>query len=63
MRSMMTLLSLSINEISEIHNKISQIDKKETENKFVDNMRSLMTSLSQPIDKISEMDNKIYMLN
>ena len=35
-----------------------QIDKKEQENKFIDNLRSMMTSLSWPIDKISEIDKK-----
>ena len=36
-----------------------QIDKKETENTFTDNMRSMISSLSQPIDKVSEIDKKI----
>ena len=36
-----------------------QIDKKEPENKFIDNMRSMMDSLSQSIDKVSEIDRKI----
>ena len=36
-----------------------QIDKKETANKFTDNMRSMLTSLSQSIDKVSEIDRKI----
>ena len=56
---MMTSLSLSIDKVSEIDNKISQIDKKETENKFTDNMRSMVSSLSQSIDKVSEINNKI----
>ena len=56
---MMTSLSLSIDKVSEIDNKISQIDKKETENKFTDNMRSMVSSLSQSIDKVSEIDKKI----
>ena len=59
MRSMMTLLSLSIDKVSEIDNKISQIDKKEQENKFADNMRSMVSSLLQSINKVSEIDNKI----
>ena len=59
MRSMIDSLLLSINKLSEIDNKISQIDKKETENKFIDNMRSTINSLLQSIDKISEIDNKI----
>ena len=36
-----------------------QIDKKEPENKFIDNMRSMMDSLSQSINKVSEIDRKI----
>ena len=36
-----------------------QIDKKETENKFIDNMRSMLTSLSESIEKVSEIDRKI----
>ena len=59
MRSMMTSLSLSIDKISEIDQKIMQIDKKEPENKSIDNMRSMMASLSQSIDKVSEIDRKI----
>ena len=41
-----------------IKKKISQIDKKEPENKFKDNMRSMTTSISQSIDVISEIDKK-----
>ena len=35
------------------------INKKEQENKFIDNVRSMTNSLSQSIDTISEIDNKI----
>ena len=49
----------ALDEILEIDNKISQIDQKETENKFTDNMRSMITSLSKSIDKASEIDRKI----
>ena len=58
----MISLSQSINKISEIDRQISQIDKKEPDNKFIDNMRSMMTSLSLSIDKVSEIDNKISQL-
>ena len=54
MRSMIDLLSQSINKILVIGNKISQID-----NKFTDNMRSMISSLSKSIDKVSEIDRKI----
>ena len=35
-----------------------EIDKKEQENKFIDNMRSRMTLLSQAINKRSGIDKK-----
>ena len=63
MRSMMTSLSQSINKISEIDRKISQINKKEPDNKFIDNTTSMMTSLSLSIDKVSEIDNKISQID
>ena len=39
------------------------MDKKEPDNKFIDNMRSMMTSLSLFIDKISEINNKISQID
>ena len=62
MRSMMISLSQSINKISQIDQKY-QIDEKESENKFIDNMRSMMASLSQSIDKVSEIDKKILQID
>ena len=62
MRSMVTL-SQSINKISEINNKISQIDKTEPDNMFIDSMRSMISSLSLSIDKISEIDNKMSQID
>ena len=59
MRSMMASLSQSIDKRSEIDKKIGQIDKKEPDNKFIDNMRSIMASLSQSINELSEIDKKI----
>ena len=59
MRSMISSLSRSIDIISEIDRKISQIDKKQPDKKFTDNMRSLTSSLSQSIDKVSEIDRKL----
>ena len=44
--------------LSNLVDNVSGIDKKEQENKFIDNMRSMMTSLSLSIDKISEIDKK-----
>ena len=55
---MMTLLSLRINKKSQIDKKISQIDKKEPENKFIDNMRSIRASLSSLVDNLSEINKK-----
>ena len=54
MRSMIDLLSQSINKILVIGNKISQID-----NKFTDNMRSMISLLLQSTDRVSEIDRKI----
>ena len=50
----MTLRSLSIDKVSQIDNKITQTDKKST-----DNMRSTVSSLSQSTDRVSEINNKI----
>ena len=44
--------------LSNLVDNLSGIDKKEPENKFIDNMRSMMASLSQSIDKVSEIDKK-----
>ena len=52
MRSMTDSLSQSIDKVSEIDEKISQ-------NKFINNMRSTLFSLKQSIDKVSEIDRKI----
>ena len=52
-------LSFSIDKVSEIDKKIMQIDKKELENKFIDNIRSMTDSLSQSINKMSGIDRKI----
>ena len=60
MGSMMDPLSQSINKIPRIDRKISQIDKKESEDKFINNVRSMMASLSRSIDKVSEIDKKKY---
>ena len=62
MRSMMTSLSQSIHKVSEIDQKY-HIDKKEPENKFMDNIRSMTASLSLPIDKVSGIDKKYHKLN
>ena len=59
MRSITNSLLLSIDKISEIDRKISQIDKKEPDNMFIDNIRSMISSLSQSIDNVSEIDRKI----
>ena len=50
-------------KISEIDRDISQIDEKEPENKFIDNMRPMMVSLSQSINEISEIDRKISQID
>ena len=56
-------LSQSIDKVSKINREISQIDEKESKNKFIDNTRSMMTSLSQSINKISEIDRIIAQID
>ena len=58
-RSMVFLLSQSIDKIAEIDRKISQIYKKEADNTFTDRMRSMVDLLSQSIDRVAEIDRKI----
>ena len=58
MRPMADSLLQSIDKVSDINKKISQIDKKELEDKFIDNMRSMTTLLSQHTDKVSDIDKK-----
>ena len=48
--------------LSSLIDGVSEINKKEPEHKFIDNMRSMMVSLSQSIDKVSEIDKKYYKL-
>ena len=43
--------------------KVSKIDKKISQNKFIDNMRSMIFSLRQSIDKVSEIDRKISQID
>ena len=42
--------------LSQSIDKVSKIDKKISQNKFIDNMRSMIFSLTQSIDKVSEID-------
>ena len=43
-------LTQSIDKVSEIDRKISQMDKKEPDNTFTDSMRSMIDSLLQSIN-------------
>ena len=54
----MASLSLSIDKISEIDRKISQIDKKEPDYKFIVSMRPMMDLLSKSFNKVLEVDKK-----
>ena len=45
--------------LSQFVDKVSEIDKKLSQNEFTDNMRSMIFSLTQSIDKVSEIDRKI----
>ena len=42
---------------------LSEINKKEPDNKFIDKIRSTMTSLSQSIDKVSDIDKKVSQID
>ena len=59
MRSMIFSLAHSIDKVSGIDRKIAQIDNKEPDNTFTDDMRSMVSSLLQSLDKISKIDNDI----
>ena len=59
MQSMIFSLTQSIDKVSEIDRKISQIDKKEPDNTFTDSMRSMIDSLLQSINKILTIGNDI----
>ena len=60
---MIASLSQSLDKISDFDRKLSQIDKKELDKEFIDNMRFMISSLSQSIDKVSEIDNKIAQID
>ena len=49
--------------LSNLTDNLPDIDQKETDNKFTDNMRSMITSLPLPFDEISEIDKKIAQIN
>ena len=49
--------------LSNLVDNLSEINNKEPENKFVDNMKSMMTSLTQSINKISQIDQKIAQID
>ena len=53
---MTDLLTQPVDKVSKIDNKISQ-------NKFIDNLRSTVFSLTQSIDKVSEIDRKILQID
>ena len=63
MRSMIDSLLQSVNKISEINKKIAQIDNKEPDNKFADNMRSMIDLLLRSVNKISEINQKIAQID
>ena len=63
-RFMQDSLSNLVDNLSGINNKesidkVSKIDKKISQNKFINNMRSMVFSLTQSINKILEIDRKI----
>ena len=54
---MITSLSHSVDNLSEINKKIEK-----SENKFTDNFRTMLASLSHSVDKISEINKKISLI-
>ena len=44
--------------LSSLVDNLSEINRKEPENKFTDSMRSMIASLSLSINKVSEIDKK-----
>ena len=44
--------------LSNLVDNLSEINNKESKNKFTDSMRSMTESLSQSIDKVSKIDKK-----
>ena len=63
MRSMIDSLLQSVNKISEINKKIAQIDNKEPDNKFTDNMRSMIDLLLQSVNKVLDINKKISQID
>ena len=49
--------------LSSLVDNLSAINKKESENVFIDNMRYTMSSLSQSIEKVSDIDKKIAQID
>ena len=45
--------------LSSLVDNLSEINRKEPENKFTDSMRSMIASLSLSVNKVSEIDKKI----
>ena len=45
--------------LSNLVDNLSEINNKESKNKFTDSWRSMTDSLSQSIDKVSKIDKKI----
>ena len=43
-------------------NNLSEINKREPENKFIDDMRSMISSLTSLIDNVSEINKKISLI-
>ena len=42
---------------------LSEINKKESDNKFIDNLRSTTASLTQSVDKVSDIDKKVSQID
>ena len=49
--------------LSNFVDNLLEINKKESENGFIDNMRFITASLSQSIDKVSEINKEIVQID
>ena len=63
MRSFIDSLLHPVNKISEINEKLAQIDKEKLKNKITDNMRSMTDSLLHPVNKVSEINKKVAQID
>ena len=59
---MVLLIAWALCLLSSHINDLSEINKKEPENKFIDNMRSMLSLLTSLINDVSEINKKISLI-